>query len=77
VRWHRPRKADAAKKPNDAAKLAQIGTPARSRKPDDTWPTVLTASTTALSRPAAPSGTPCPDVRRSGNAKQSEKIWHE
>src|SRR5438094_753027 len=37
--------------------LVQIGTPARSRKPDEICPMVLTVRTRALSRPAAPSDT--------------------
>ena len=69
--------AENAKNKKAAAMLAQIGTPARSRKPDEICPMVLTAKTRALSRPAAPSDTSCTDVSRSGSAKASEKIWHE
>src|ERR1700704_2571773 len=57
--------------------LHQIGTPARSRKADDTCPMVLTARTKALSRPAALRETPCTDVSNNGSANVSEKIWHE
>src|SRR5882724_3911069 len=70
-------KPETAKKPNAAATLAQIGTPARSSRPDERCPIALTARTMALSRPAAPSDTPYADVSRSGSAKVSEKIWHE
>src|SRR3954464_9168233 len=66
-----------AKQPKAAAMLAQIGTPTRSRRLDERCPIALTASTMALSRPAAPSDTPYTDVSRSGSAKVREKIWHE
>src|SRR5262245_41690297 len=68
---------ESAKHPKAAAILVQIGTPARSRKPDDRCPMVLTARTNALSRPAAPSATLCAEVSSSGTAKVSEKIWQE
>src|SRR6266581_6113912 len=70
-------KPESTKNPNAAAMLAQIGTPARSRRPDERCPIALTANTMALSRPAAPSDTPYADVSRSGSAKVREKIWHE
>src|SRR5437868_13539085 len=66
-----------AKQPKAAAMLAQIGTPARSRRLDERCPIALTARTKALSRPAAPSDTLRSAVSRSGSAKASEKIWHE
>src|SRR5258706_15691257 len=66
-----------AKNPKAAAILHQIGTPARSRKPDETCPMALTARTMALSRPAALSETLCTDVSSNGSANVSEKIWHE
>jgi hypothetical protein len=68
---------ETAKNPNAAAMLPQTGTPARSRKPDETCPTVLTPRTKALIRPAVPSETWCTDVSSNGSANVSEKIWHE
>jgi hypothetical protein len=70
-------KAEIAKKPNATARLPQIGTPARNEKPEETCPTVLTASTKALRRPAFPRDMPWAEVRRSGSAKAIENIWQE